>query len=85
MLFHRFSSPFFSFPQLDLDLLFPKKKTFPRSSLQVAAMHAAALEQDAGAFDYDGVYEEMKAENKNGKKTLVGGSSSKAGEETARR
>ena len=48
-------------------------------------MHAAALEQDAGAFDYDGVYEEMKAENKNGKKTLVGGSSSKAGEETARR
>lgn len=51
-------------------------------------MHAAALEQDANAFDYDGVYDEMKggAGEKGKKKSLVGGSgSSKAGEVEARR
>ena len=58
---------------------------------QVAALHAAALEQDASAFDYDGVYDEMKAGggaggDKGKKKTLVGGSGSKATEaEAARR
>lgn len=31
------------------------------SPLQVAALHAAALAEDAAAFDYDGVYEEMAA------------------------
>lgn len=35
-------------------------------------MHAAALEQDANAFDYDGVYDEMKGEEKGNSKSLVG-------------
>jgi hypothetical protein len=45
----------------------PPKKNEKRKK-QVAAIHAAALEQDASAFDYDGVYDEMKAGGRGGAK-----------------
>lgn len=63
-----------------------RKKTQNEKKIQVAAMHAAALEQDASAFDYDEVYDEMKGKGKGGgggggdgssKKARVGGSDDK--------
>ena len=62
-----------------------------KNSSQVAALHAAALEQDASAFDYDGVYDEMKAGGGGGEKgkkkslVVVGGSSGSKVDEEARR
>lgn len=47
---------------------FPPPKKNEKRKKQVAAIHAAALEQDASAFDYDGVYEEMKAGGRGGAK-----------------
>ena len=75
---------------LNLDPTAGQKKTKKNTFFQVAAIHAAALEQDASAFDYDGVYDEMKAGggaggDKGKKKTLVGGSGSKVDEEATRR
>lgn len=56
---------------------------------QVAAMHAEALEQDASAFDYDAVYDEMKGGSDASKKkarVLGGGGSigSKGNDDTRR-
>ena len=73
---------------LNLDPTAGQKKTKKNTFFQVAAIHAAALEQDANAFDYDGVYDEMKAGGggeKGKKKSLVGGSGSKVDEEATRR